>query len=158
MTKPHADIGIIGGTGVYDPEIIENAEKLKVIGRHGVGYDNIDVKVAIEKKKPVTYTPGANSISVAEHTIGLMFALAKKLMLLDRATRIGEWEARDRYEGIELDDKICGLVGLGRVGTEVARLLKAINIQVLYFDAVRKMEIEEKLGRLDETIVNISLI
>lgn len=142
----NVDALIVRPPAIITRKIIENAEKLKVIGRHGVGYDNIDVKAATEKKIPVTYTPGANAISVAEHTIGLMFALAKKLMPLDRATRKGEWKARDRYEGIELDGKTCSLVGLGRVGTEVARLLKAINMQVLYFDVVRKMGVEERLG------------
>lgn len=140
------DALIVRPPSVITRKIIEHARKLKVIGRHGVGYDNIDVEAATEKRIPVTYTPGANAISVAEHAVGFMFALAKRLVLMNNATRKGEWIARDRFEGIELNGKTCGLVGLGRVGTEVARLLKTIGMQVLYFDVIRKEEVEKQFG------------
>lgn len=127
-------------------KIIENAKRLKVISRYGVGYDNIDVPSATRNKIPVTYTPGVNALSVAEYTVSLMMVLAKQIVITDKALRAHKWELRHKYTGFELNGKTLGIIGLGSIGQEVARLSKAIGMYVLYRDIVRKKEDEEKLG------------
>ena len=113
--------GVVVRTAPFPGEIIEAADALKVIGRHGVGVDNIDVKTATEKGIVVVYTPDANATSVAEHTITAIGALAKRAVSYDRATREGRWEIRNSYKAVDLDGKILGLVGIGRIGSMVAR-------------------------------------
>lgn len=83
-------------------KVLENAKRLKVVGRFGVGYENIDLEAATEKGVVVTYTPGANALSVAEHVIGLIFALAKRITQADNAVRKQDWEMRLNYSGVEL--------------------------------------------------------
>jgi D-3-phosphoglycerate dehydrogenase len=137
---------IVRVPAVITRKIIEHAKKLKVIGRFGVGYDNIDVKAATEHGVVVTYTPGANTLSVAEYTVALMFALAKYLFAADKALRERRWVMRLDYPGIELAGKTLGIIGLGEIGAEVARLSKAIGMNVIYWSRTRKIEKEEQLG------------
>jgi D-3-phosphoglycerate dehydrogenase len=126
--------------------ILENARRLRVVGRFGVGYENIDVEAATEKGVVVTYTPGANTVSVAEHVIGLMFALAKQITRTDNAVRKHDWEMRLNYSGIELAEKTLGLVGLGRIGSCIAGLAHGLGMSVLVFDPYVAKEKESELG------------
>jgi len=115
--------------------MIAAAKQLKVIGRHGVGVDNIDVKAATKKGIVVVYTPNANATSVAEHTLTAIGALAKRAVAYDRATREGRWEIRNSYKAVDLDGKTLGLVGIGRIGSMVARrVAAAYNMKVIAFD------------------------
>jgi D-3-phosphoglycerate dehydrogenase len=127
-------------------KVLENARRLKVVGRFGVGYENIDVEAATEKGVVVTYTPGANTLSVAEHVIGLMFALAKKITQTDNAVRKQDWEMRLNYSGIELAGKTLGLVGLGRIGTCIAGMARGLGMSVLVFDPYVAKERAGELG------------
>ena len=104
-----------------DKEIIDAAKKLKVIGNHGVGVDNIDVDYCTKKGIWVTNAPLSNTISVAEHTMGLLFALAHNFVFMDSETRKGNWEIRNSLKGDDLAGKTLGLVGLGRIGSLVAK-------------------------------------
>ncbi len=108
-------------------EVLAHAPRLKVIARHGVGYDTVDIAAASARGIPVVYTPNANSDAVAEHCVLLMLAVARRLVSLDRAVRAGEW-ARGRdwtapaSVGLELREKTLGIVGMGQVGRRVAHI------------------------------------
>jgi len=120
-------------------EIISSAPRLKVIGRHGVGYDTIDIAAATERGIPVVYTPAANSDAVAEHAVLLMLAVARRLVVLDRAVRSGAWQAS--ADALELRGKIVGIVGLGQIGRRVAHLCGAgLGMTVLGYDPILPAE------------------
>ncbi len=125
-------------------KIIEAAEKLKVIGRAGVGIDNIDLEAAREKGIAVLNTPGAPSRSVAELAIGLMLAVARKIAFADRRMREGVW-AKKQCMGFELRGKVLGIIGMGRIGREVARIAYyGFGMKIIYYDARGRMEDVEK--------------
>jgi len=127
--------------------MIEAASKLKVIGRHGVGVENIDLEAATEKGIWVVNTPDANDISVAEHFFGLALMLSKMLKKGDLALREGRWEARYQYIGRELHGKTLGILGFGRIGKSVGRIgSKGFDMKVLYHDAIRYEEAEKEIG------------
>jgi D-3-phosphoglycerate dehydrogenase len=123
-------------TAPFPADVLEAAPNLKVIGRHGIGVDNIDVDYCTKRGVWVTFAPNSNAISVAEHTIGFMVAAAHHFAFMDRATRSGDWEQRNRMKGSDLHGKTLGVVGLGRIGAMVARMATtAFNMKVLGFDA-----------------------
>src|SRR5437899_3939164 len=110
--------------------LLEHAQKLKVMGRAGVGVDNIDLEAATRLGIAVMNTPGANAVAVAEHTFALMLALARHIVRADVTTRGGKWEKKS-LQGTELRGKTLGIVGLGRVGLEVARRARAFNMEMV---------------------------
>ena len=139
-------VGILVRTSPIPAEVIEAAPHLRVIARHGVGVDNIDVAAATRRGVAVAYTPTANVTSVAEHTLVLMGALAKQLLPYDRATRTGGWAIRDRHRAVELSGKTLGLVGLGRIGREVARRARAAyDMTVVAYDPYVEPSVFEDL-------------
>ena len=116
-------------------EMMQNAPKLEVIAKHGVGYDNIDVAAATEMKIPVIITPEANSDSVAELAIAMMLSLARKLISADGDLKEGQFEKREDYIGVELGGKTLGIIGIGRIGSRVARRMSSgFNMTVLAYD------------------------
>jgi D-3-phosphoglycerate dehydrogenase len=139
--------GVVVRTAPFTKEIIEAADALKVIGRHGVGVDNIDIPAATRKGIVVVNTPNANATSVAEHTVTAIGALAKRMVLYDQATRGGNWEIRNSYRAVDLDGKILGLVGIGRIGSMVARrMAAAYNMKVIAYDPYVTPEKARELG------------
>src|ERR671935_3298580 len=100
------------------PKILEKAKNLKVIGRAGIGVDNVDVTAATAKGVIVMNTPFGNSITTAEHAIAMMFALARQLPAADVSTQAGKWE-KNRFMGVELFGKTLGLIGAGNIGSIV---------------------------------------
>jgi D-3-phosphoglycerate dehydrogenase len=139
--------GVVVRTAPFTREIMDAAKALKVIGRHGVGVDNIDVKAATEKGIFVVNTPDANATSVVEHTLTVIGALAKHVVVRDKATRIGDWEIRNNYKAIDLDGKTLGLVGLGKIGSLVAkRAAVAYNMKVIAFDPYITPEKAREMG------------
>ena len=114
-------------------DVIYAASRLKVVGRAGVGVDNIDVEAATEKGILVVNAPEANTISAAEHTIALLLALARKIPSANASLKAGKWE-RKKHMGVELNGKTLGILGLGRVGTEVAKRAKAFGMKILAYD------------------------
>lgn len=138
---------IIARTAPVPKEVIDAAPNLQVIGRHGVGVDNIDVAAATARGIPVVFTPNANALSVAEWTLTVISALSKGLLIYDKATRQGQWGRRNEYTIIDLDQKTLGLVGIGRIGSLVAAKAQgAYNMKVLGYDPYIKPERAEGLG------------
>src|SRR5438093_4251148 len=111
------------------PDLLAKAPHLRAVGRAGVGVDNIDLQEATRRGVLVMSTPGGNAISVAEHTFALLPALARQVPRLDAAIRAGRWE-KSSAAGTELRGKTLGLIGLGRIGSEVARRARAVEVRV----------------------------
>lgn len=110
------------------------ADSLEVISRTGAGVDNIDINSATERGIPVCHTPEANKISVAEHTFALILVLAKDIPHLNKEVRQGNWKVRDSQQAFDLNGKTIGLIGLGRIGREVARLASSFEMDVVAYD------------------------
>ncbi len=130
---PEAEGLIVRSETRVGADLIERAPKLRVIGRAGAGVDTIDVPAATARGIVVVNAPGGNAVAAAEHTLALMFSLARHVPLADRLMKDGQWQ-RSKLVGTELTGKTLGLVGLGRVGTEVARRALGLEMQVLVYD------------------------
>lgn len=128
-----ADALIVRSAVDVTAEVLQSAKKMRVIGRAGVGVDNIDLDAATKAGIAVMNTPGANAVAVAEHTLALMLALARNLTRADATTRAGKWEKKS-LQGTELRGKVLGIVGLGRIGLEVARRAKAFDMKIIAHD------------------------
>jgi D-3-phosphoglycerate dehydrogenase len=132
-------------TSVLSKEAINGASKLKIVARHGVGYDNIDMAALNERRIPLALVGNVNSVSVAEHTLYLLLACIKQGIAYDRAVREGRWTIRDTLGARDLKGKALLLVGLGRIGLEVARRAKALGLKILAYDPwIKQNSIEEK--------------
>jgi D-3-phosphoglycerate dehydrogenase (EC 1.1.1.95) len=116
-----------------DAKVLEAAERLRVIARAGIGVDNIDLEAATQRGILVMNTPAASTVAVAEHTFALLLALLRKIPPAWLSLREGRWE-RERFLGVQLAGKTMGLLGLGRIGTEVARRARAFEMHVIAFD------------------------
>ena len=114
-------------------EVLAAAPRLKVVGRAGIGVDNIDVEAATQRGVVVMNTPFGNSVTTAEHAISLMLALARQIPAADRSTRAGKWE-KNRFMGVELMGKVLGLVGCGNIGSIVADRAQGLKMRVIAFD------------------------
>lgn len=123
--------GYIAGVDYIDEEVFKSANNLKVISRYGAGYDRVDIKVATEKDIVVTNTPGSNANSVADLALGLILSIARKIPMLDRKTKSGEWI---RSTGIELSNKTLGVLGLGAIGKNVAKRAQGFSMNVIAYD------------------------
>ncbi len=140
-------------------EVIEAAPRLRVVGRAGIGVDNVDVKTATERGVVVMNTPHGNAITTAEHAIAMMFALARQIPEATASTRAGKWE-KNRFMGVELTGKTLGLIGCGNIGSIVADRAQGLHMKVLAYDpylaesralelGVEKVELPELLARAD---------
>lgn len=129
-----------------DKHAIENSPNLKVIGRTGVGYDTVDVKTATSKGIPVVITPGANNRSVAEHAVAMMFALAKNLVEGQHEMCTGNWEIRGAKKAFELEGKTVGVIGLGAIGRETAKICQGCGMKLAGYDPFMSQEQIEALG------------
>ncbi len=127
-------------------EVIAAAPKLKIVSRHGVGYDAVDVKALNARKIPLAVVGDVNSRAVAEHTLMLMLAVARRAAQHDAAARRGAWNVRNRFETVELDGKLLLLVGFGRIGKRVAQLADAFGMAVMAYDPFVKPEVLAKHG------------
>src|SRR5512136_1264030 len=138
---------IIRANGKVSRKLMESATKLKVIGRHGVGVETIDLEAATEKGIWVVNTPDANDISVAEHFFGLALMLSKMLRKGEKALREeGRWDARYQYIGNELHGKTLGILGFGRIGRAIGRIgYKGFDMKVLYYDVIRYEDMEKEV-------------
>lgn len=133
--------GYIAGLDLIDRSALATADRLRVIARYGVGVDNVDQDAAKEKGIIVTNTPGANSVSVAELTIGLMLTLARQMQEAVSATRQGKFP---RLSGISLEGKTMGILGLGAIGKQVARRLAGFDCNLLAYDPYPDTTFAEK--------------
>jgi D-3-phosphoglycerate dehydrogenase / 2-oxoglutarate reductase len=125
--------------------LLDVAPRLRVIGRAGAGVDTIDVDAATTRGIVVVNAPGGNAVAAAEHTLALMFALARRVSAADASMKQGRW-ARSAYIGTELTGKTLGLIGLGRVGSEVARRALGLDMRVLVYDPYVPDEHARRLG------------
>ena len=130
---PAAHAVIIRSNNRITAELLRNAENLRVVGRAGTGFDNVDVAEATQQGVVVLNTPGANANATAEHTLAMMFALARHIPAAHESLKRGEWE-RKRFTGIELRGRTLGLIGVGRVGAIVAERAQALGLTVLAYD------------------------
>lgn len=122
---------IIIGIEPLNRAVLEHAQDLRLISKYGVGMDNIDIETARSRGIALGWTPGANSNAVAELTLGLMFALARRIPQADQALHAGHFE---RVRGIELHGHVLGVIGLGRIGARVAQAASCLGMQVLAYD------------------------
>ena len=128
-----ADALVVRSAVQADDALMAAAHKLRVIGRAGVGVDNIDAAAATRRGIVVMNTPGANAVAVAELTIGLMLALARKLPMANTTMHAGKWEKKN-LQGMELRGKTLGILGLGRIGLEVAKRAKGFGLEIIGSD------------------------
>ena len=148
------DIGrydaVIVRVAPLDATVIERADRLKVIAKHGAGLDNVDIDAASERGIAVCNTPGANARSVAEHAVALLFAVRRNLRTADRHVRAGEWE-RESFTGHELTGDTLGLFGFGAIAREAADLVQGMGQTVLTFDPyVADDDVPSRVQRVDD--------
>ena len=140
-----ADALVVRSATKATAALLERAGRLRVIGRAGSGVDNVDLDAATKKGIVVMNTPGGNAVSVAEHTLGLILALARHIPEADSLLKRGQWEKK-KLTGIELRSKTLGLVGFGSIGREVARLAQAFGMSVLASDPFVSSRLAEEQG------------
>lgn len=151
---------IVRGVVPISRRLIEAGTDLRVIGRTGAGYDNVDIHAATKHGIPVVFAPGAGTRAVAEGTLLMLLALAKRLRELDEKTRAGQWSARDELAIGDLYGATLGIIGLGRIGSQVGRLAQAFGMKVIANDpmvakdaaaamGVGLVSLEELLGSAD---------
>jgi D-3-phosphoglycerate dehydrogenase len=172
VTSSLDERALIARLGEYEGLIVRSATKvtraaiaagtrLEVIGRAGAGVDTIDVDAATERGIIVMNTPGGNTTAVAEHTLALLLALARRVAVADATLKAGRWE-KNRLQGVELLGKTLGILGLGRIGGEVARRALGFRMQVLAYDPYLTREAAERLGvdsvELDELLTRSDFI
>ena len=126
-------------------KVIEAGKKLKIIGRAGVGVDNIDVASATEKGIIVVNSPDGNTHAAAEHTIAMMMAMSRNIAAADNSIKQGLWE-RSKFTGVEVYNKTLGIIGLGKIGSHVAQVAIALGMKVVVCDPYANKEFVEKMG------------
>ena len=147
---------LIKKIGAYDGLAVRSATRvgdaviaaggaLKVIGRAGIGVDNIDVDAATQRGIVVMNTPGGNAVTTAEHTIAMLFALARQIPAADRSTQAGKWE-KSRFMGVELTGKTLGIIGCGNIGSIVAERARAPHMRVITYDPYLSTDRAQDLG------------
>ncbi len=149
--------GMIVRLAQIDKDIISNGKNLKIIAKHGAGVDNIDVKFATECGICIVNTGNANSLSVAEHTIAAMMAVFKRITIIDKALRNGNWFIKNDNRSMDFTGKTLGLIGVGSIGSEVARMaINGFQMKVLAYDpyidkkkaAAKGIEIRDSLEEI----------
>ena len=162
-----ADALVVRSAVQVDDALMAHAPKLRVIGRAGVGVDNIDAEAATRRGIVVMNTPGANAVAVAELTIGLMIALARKLPAANATMHAGKWEKKN-LQGLELRGKTLGILGLGRIGLDVARRARGFGMEILGTDpfvsaavarenGITVVPIEELFAKADYLTLHVGL-
>jgi len=158
--------GIIIGIDELSAEIIERANKLKVISKYGTGLDNIDINIATEKKITVTNTPTANVDAVADLTFGLILSLARRIPEADRKTKSSKWE---KITGKSVWEKTLGIIGLGKIGRQVVKRAQGFKMNILVYELIKDekfaqnynikyVNLEELLQKSDYITIHIPLI
>lgn len=148
-----ADALIVRSAVQVNDALLEHAPKLRVIGRAGVGVDNVDLDAATRKGIAVMNTPGANAVAVAELTLGMMLGMARLLSRADSLMHAGKWEKKS-LQGTELRGKVLGIVGLGKIGMEVAKRARSFGMEIIGHDPFVSGSVAKdqgiRLGKLDE--------
>ena len=156
---PNYDGLAIRSASKVTPKILEAAKKLKVVGRAGIGVDNVDIPAASARGIVVMNTPFGNAITTAEHALSMMMALARQIPEANASTHAGKWE-KNRFMGVELYNKTLGVVGCGNIGSIVADRALGLKMKVIAFDpflsperardiGVEKVDLDDLLKRAD---------
>lgn len=138
-------VGIVSRMGRLDADVMDAAPQLRVISKHGVGVDNIDLAAAARRGIPVLVATGANAVSVAEHAIALLLATVKRILPLDAGLRAGRWE-KPGFQGRELAGATLGLVGMGSIARATGRIAQGVGLALIGFDPYADDEIFERHG------------
>lgn len=158
---PAADALLVRSATQVDAEALAAAKQLKVVARAGVGLDNVDVKAATQAGVMVVNAPTSNIVSAAELAVGLLLATARNVAPANQVLKGGKW-ARSKFTGVELQDKVAGIVGLGRIGMLVAQRLSAFGMQLIAYDPyvqpARAAQLGIKMVTLDELLRNADFI
>ncbi len=156
-----ADALMVRSATTVDAEVFTHAKQLKVVARAGVGLDNVDIKAATEAGVMVVNAPTSNIVSAAELTCAHILGLARHIAPANRALRAGEWK-RSKYTGLELQDKVLGVIGLGRIGGLVAERMRAFDMEILAYDpyvtSARAHQLGAQLVTLDELYARADVI
>ena len=142
---PQYDALMVRSQTKVTAKIIEAGKNLKIIGRAGVGVDNIDVEAATQKGIIVVNSPDGNTMAAAEHTIALMLAMARNIASAAISTKEGKWE-RAKFTGCELYNKTLGIIGLGKIGSHVAQVALSLGMKLVVYDPYTSKEVVEKMG------------
>lgn len=144
-------VGVLVRMGRLDAAFLDAAPDVRVLSKHGAGVDNIDIEAASARNIPVLVAAGANAVSVAEHAMALLFAVAKKIVPLDRGLRAGRWE-KPGFQGRELAGSTMGLVAFGAIARQTARYARAFGLNVVAYDPFCPAEIfaAEGVTRIDD--------
>lgn len=162
-----ADALVVRSAIQVDENLLQHAKKLRVIGRAGVGVDNVDLDAATRKGIAVMNTPGANAVAVAELTLAMLLAMARQVPRADALMHAGKWEKKS-LQGTELRNKILGVVGLGKIGLEVARRARAFGMEIVAHDpfvssavakeqGIRMALLDEVLSEADYLTLHVGL-
>ena len=153
---------VLRGDGIGSARVIEAAPELKVIGRSGVGYDNVDIQAANARRIPVIITPGANSQAVAEAALAFMLALCKKMIHWDTQLKQGNWRSRFEQSSGDLEGATLGIIGFGRIGRKLAELIRPFGMTVLAYDPFVTKEaadtLDVELVELDELLTRSDFV
>ena len=158
---------VVRSSSKISEKVIKNADKLKIVGRAGIGVDNIDVEAATANGVVVMNTPFGNAITTAEHAIALMLALMRNLPQANSSTHLGKWE-KSKYIGLEVTGKVLGIIGCGNIGSIVADRAKGLRMRVVAYDpfltaeranilGVKKVELKELLELSDVISLHVPL-
>jgi phosphoglycerate dehydrogenase-like enzyme len=156
------------GSGRVTRAMIEACPTLRVIGRTGAGFDTVDVAAATERKVPIVYTPMATYVAVAEHALALLLAVVKQLKFCDEIVRTGQWRRRTEFCTGDMADHTLGIVGMGKIGSQLARLAQPFGVTILGHDpiasadslrglGVEMVELDELLKRSDYVSLHVPL-
>lgn len=145
MLKETGAVGIVSRMGRVDAAVMDAGPQLKVISKHGVGVDNIDLQAAADRGIPVLVATGANAVSVAEHAIALMLACVKRILPLDDGLRAGKWE-KPGFSGREISSETMGLMGLGAIAQATGRIAKGLGMNLVGFDPFAPDKAFDDLG------------
>ena len=138
-------VGIVSRMGRLDATVMDVAPQLKVISKHGVGVDNIDIQAAADRGIPVLVATGANAVSVAEHAFALLLATVKRILPLDAGLRAGRWE-KPGFSGREIAGSTMGLMGMGAIAQATGRIAKGLGLKLVGFDPYAPDSAFEELG------------
>ena len=126
-------------------DILKNADNMQIIARAGVGVDNIDLDAATEKGIMVVNSPESTSVTVAEHTMGLILSMARKISIADKSVKDGKWEKK-KFMGVELRNKTLGVIGMGRIGSQVVNRCKSFGMDTMAYDPYLPEEVAKQMG------------
>ena len=158
---PEYDALIIRSETKVIPAVIEASKKLKIIARAGVGIDNVDLLAATQKGIIVVNSPAGNTVAAAEHTMAMMLSLCRNIPKAEVSFRAGKWE-RSKLVGTELYQKTLGIIGLGKIGSQVASYARSFGMQLIAYDPFASLEYAEKIGvtlkKLDEVLSEADIL